>query len=52
MSIWRFSVYGGATFSGDPDAPLDCNSVVGAVTGTRQVMAKFIASASGEAVPA
>jgi hypothetical protein len=50
MTLWRFSVYGGATSSGDPDAPLECNSVIGAVTGSKQMMAKFIALASGEAV--
>jgi hypothetical protein len=52
MTIWRFCVYGGATFSGDPDAPLDCNSVIGAVTGSKQMMAKFVALANGEMIPA
>jgi len=48
MTVWRFSIYGGAVVSGDPDAPFEHNSLVGAVTGSKQMMAKFIAIAEGE----
>ena len=52
MTIWRFSLYGDAVFSGDPDAPEECHSAVGAVTGAKLVIAKFAAVAQGHSAPA
>lgn len=41
MSIWLFSVYGGVKLSGDPDEPKEVTSFVGAVTATKQTLAKL-----------
>jgi hypothetical protein len=38
MTIWMFSVYGGLRLSGDPDAPHEEVSKVGAVTGSKRFM--------------
>jgi hypothetical protein len=42
-------LYGGALFSGDPDAPEEFNSGVGAIIGSAEVIAKFAAAAEGGA---
>jgi hypothetical protein len=47
MTIWRFTLYGGAMFSGDPDAPEERSSVIGAMTGSKLVIDKFAAMARG-----
>jgi len=52
MTIWRFSLYGGALFSGDPEAPEEFNSVVGAVTGSAALIDRFVRLAAGESEPA
>jgi hypothetical protein len=51
LTIWRFSLYGGALFSGAPDAPDEFNSVVGAVTGSAEVIAKFATASEGGPEP-
>lgn len=40
-TIWMFSVYGGVRLSGDPDAPHEEVSKVGAVTGSKRFMDQF-----------
>jgi hypothetical protein len=40
-TIWMFSVYGGVRLSGDPDAPHEEVSKVGAVTGSKHFMDQF-----------
>jgi hypothetical protein len=47
LTVWRFSLYGGAMFSGDPDAPQECVSIVAVVTGSTSVIDKFATMASG-----
>ena len=37
-TIWMFSVYGGGRLSGDPDAPHEEVSKVGALTGSKRFM--------------
>jgi hypothetical protein len=41
MTIWIFSVYGGLRLSGDPDAPHEEASKIGAVTGSKRFMDQF-----------
>jgi hypothetical protein len=46
MSVWRFSVFGGLTLSGDPDAPGEISSLIGAMTGSHAFLAKLRAMES------
>jgi hypothetical protein len=41
MTIWMFSVYGGLRLSGDPDAPHEEVSKIGAITGSKRFMDQF-----------
>jgi hypothetical protein len=38
LSVWRFSVFGGLILSGDPDAPGEISSQIGAMTGSRTLL--------------
>jgi hypothetical protein len=50
MTIWLFSVYGGARLSGDPDAPDEEVSKVGAVSGSKRFMDWFRSMIGEQAV--
>jgi hypothetical protein len=41
MTLWIFSVYGGLRLSGDPDAPHEEVSKIGAITGSKRFMDHF-----------
>jgi hypothetical protein len=41
MTIWIFSVFGGAKLTGDPDAPFEQVSKVGAMTGSKPLIDQF-----------
>jgi hypothetical protein len=44
FSMWLFSIYGGVRLSGDPDAPNEEVSLVGALTASTPGMEKFKAA--------
>jgi hypothetical protein len=48
LSVWRFSVFGGLAVSGDPEAPGEISSQIGATTGSRTLLAKLKAIESPE----
>jgi hypothetical protein len=50
MTIWLFSVYGGARLSGDPDAPDEEVSKVGAVSGSKRFVDWFRSMIGEQAV--
>jgi hypothetical protein len=41
LSVWRFSVFGGLSVSGDPEAPGEISSQIGAMTGSHTLLAKL-----------
>jgi hypothetical protein len=41
LSVWRFSAFGGLTLSGDPEAPGEISSQIGAMTGSHALLAKL-----------
>jgi hypothetical protein len=41
LSVWRFSAFGGLVLSGDPEAPGEISSQIGAMTGSRTFLAKL-----------
>jgi hypothetical protein len=43
ITIWRFTVYGGASFCGDPDVSWERNSRIGALTGSERLIARLTA---------
>jgi hypothetical protein len=48
LSVWRFSAFGGVTLSGDPEAPGEVSSQIGAMTGSHTLLAKLKAMESPE----
>ena len=48
LSVWRFSAFGGLTLSGDPQAPGEMSSQIGAMTGSHALLAKLKAMESPE----
>jgi hypothetical protein len=48
LSVWRFSAFGGLTLSGDPEAPGEITSQIGAMTGSHALLAKLKAMESRE----
>jgi hypothetical protein len=48
LSVWRFSVFGGLILSGDPDAPGEISSQIGAMTGSCTLLEKLKAMESPE----
>jgi hypothetical protein len=48
LSVWRFSVFGGLAVSGDPEAPGEVSSQIGAMTGSHALLAKLKAMESPE----
>jgi hypothetical protein len=49
LSVWRFSVFGGLILSGDPEAPGEISSQIGAMTGSHALLAKLKAMESPQA---
>lgn len=47
LTIWRFVLFGGAVFSGDPNVPQECNSVIAVVTGPKVTIERFVSMAEG-----
>jgi hypothetical protein len=41
LSVWRFSAFGGLVLSGDPEAPDEVSSQIGAMTGSHTLLAKL-----------
>jgi hypothetical protein len=48
LSVWRFSVFGGLTLGGDPEAPGEISSQIGAMTGSHALLGKLKAMESPE----
>jgi hypothetical protein len=48
LSVWRFSVFGGLSVSGDPEAPGEISSQIGAMTGSHTLLARLKAMESPE----
>jgi hypothetical protein len=48
MSVWRFSAFGGLVMSGDPDAPGEISSQIGAMTASHALLARLRAMESPE----
>jgi hypothetical protein len=48
LSVWGFSAFGGIAVSGDPEAPGEISSQIGAMTGSRTLLAKLKAMESPE----
>jgi hypothetical protein len=46
MSVWRFSAFGGLVMSGDPDAPGEISSQIGAMTASHALLARLKAMES------
>lgn len=40
LTVWRFSVYGGLVMAGDPDAPHEVATGIGAITATKEFLAR------------
>lgn len=40
LTVWRFSIYGGLILAGDPEAPGEIASGIGAVTASREFLAR------------
>jgi hypothetical protein len=47
-SVWRFSVFGGLAIGGDPDAPSEISSFIGAMTASHALLAKLKAMKASE----
>jgi hypothetical protein len=41
LSVWTFRIYGGITLGGDPVEPAAKTSIVGAMTATKEALARF-----------
>jgi hypothetical protein len=50
ISVWRFSAFGGLVMSGDPDAPGEISSLIGAMTASHALLAKLKALESPEQI--
>jgi hypothetical protein len=48
LSVWRFSTFGGIAVSGDPEAPGEISSQIGAMTGSHTLLPKLKAIESPE----
>jgi hypothetical protein len=48
LLVWRFSVFGGLICSGDPDAPSEISSFIGAMTASHALLAKLKAMKAPE----
>jgi hypothetical protein len=48
VSVWRYSAFGGLTLSGDPDAPGEVSTLIGAMTASNTLLARLKAMESPE----
>jgi len=48
LTIWRIQLYGGMAFSGDPAAPEEVATEIGAITGPKRLVAMLAARAKNE----